>query len=66
MYFCRQHIEPQENYKDHAPEDVLERHRDNPRFAALIGGNTQYGWTDEGPDLVGIARSNRAGRTWHA
>ncbi len=66
MYFCRQNIQPQENYKDHAPAEVLERYSDNPRFARLIGSRTHYGWTDEGPDLQAMFRNNRAGRTWHA
>ena len=66
FYFCRQNIQPQENYKDHAPEEVLERHRGNPRFATLIGANTHYGWTDEGPDMQGLMRGNRAGRSWHS
>ncbi len=64
MYFCRKNIQPQENYKDHAPEDVLAR---NPsRFATLIGADTHYGWTDEGPDMQGLMRGNRAGRSWHS
>ena len=66
MYFCRQNIQPQESYKEHAPKEALERNRDNPRFVSLIGGNTHYGWTDEGPDLRSVAQSARAGRTWHA
>ncbi len=66
FYFCRQNIQPQENYKDHAPEEVLERHRGNLRFATLIGANTHYGWTDEGPDMQGLMRGNRAGRSWHS
>ena len=66
MYFCRQNIQPQENYKDHAPAEVLERHRDDPRFATLIGADTHYGWTDEGPDLEGMFRGRRAGSSWHA
>ena len=40
MYFCRQNIQPQENYKDHAPEEVLQRYSDTPRFATLIGSKT--------------------------
>jgi ectoine hydroxylase-related dioxygenase (phytanoyl-CoA dioxygenase family) len=66
MYFCRQHIQPQENYKDHTPDEVLERYADQPRFATLIGSQTHYGWTDEGPDLGAMVANGRAGRTWHA
>ena len=64
IYYCRQNISPQENYEE-VPDAVLERQRDNPRFATLIGADTSYGWTDEGPDLAKMARS-RAGRTWHS
>ncbi len=35
-------------------------------FIQLIGSNTHYGWTDEGPDLQAMFRNSRAGRTWHA
>ena len=66
MYFCRQHIQPQENYKEHAPGEVLARHRDDSRFATLIGCDTHYGWTDEGPDFGKMGRNARAGSTWHA
>ena len=64
MYFCRQHIEPQENYKDHVPSDVLARHGRDSRLATLLGLDSTYGWRDEGPrDAV---KTRRAGRTWHA
>ncbi len=64
MYFCRQHIQPQENYKDHVPDEILERHGASSRFATLIGKDTHYGWTDEGPKLDELGR--RAGRSWHS
>lgn len=64
MYFCRQHIEPQENYKDHVPDEVLARHGRDSRLATLLGLDSTYGWRDEGPrDAV---KTRRAGRTWHA
>ena len=66
MYFCRQNIQPQENYKDHTPAEVLQRFSDAPRFETLIGSRTHYGWTDDGPDWQAMARNSRAGRTWHA
>ena len=65
-YFCRQNIHPQENYRDHVPEEALARHADDPRFAKLVGLDTHYGWTAEGPDWEKNARNRRAGRSWHA
>ncbi|HXZ86265.1 MAG TPA: phytanoyl-CoA dioxygenase family protein [Myxococcota bacterium] len=65
-YFCRQNIQPQENYRDHVPAAALARHRDQPRFATLVGLDTHYGWTAEGPDWEKNARNRRAGTSWHA
>jgi hypothetical protein len=65
LYFCRQNVQPQENYKDHVPEAALGRHRDNPRFARLLGAETAYGWTEEGPDFARLGRAARAGSSWH-
>jgi ectoine hydroxylase-related dioxygenase (phytanoyl-CoA dioxygenase family) len=63
MYFCRQHIEAQENYRDHVPEAVLARHGEDSRLATLLGLHTTYGWRDEGPSELTVTR--RAGRSWH-
>ena len=64
MYFCRQYMQPQENYKDHVPEAVLARHGHNSRLATLLGLETTYGWREEGPK--DIAKSAAVGRSWHA
>lgn len=64
MYFCRQHIEPQEAYKDSVPADVLARHGADSRLATLMGLHSTYGWRDEGPAEATVTR--RAGRSWHA
>jgi hypothetical protein len=64
MYFCRQHIEPQEDYKHHVPADVLARHGADSRLATLLGLHSTYGWRDEGPAEATVTR--RAGRSWHA
>jgi ectoine hydroxylase-related dioxygenase (phytanoyl-CoA dioxygenase family) len=64
MYFCRQHIEPQEAYKDHVPADVIARHGQDSRLATLLGLHSVHGWRDEGPQFTD--RSNRVGRSWHA
>lgn len=64
LYFCRQYMQPQENYKDHIPEAVLARHGLHSRFATLLGLETTYGWRDEGPK--DIAKSAAVGRSWHA
>ena len=64
MYFCRQYMQPQENYKDFVPADVIARHGPDSRLAELLGANTVHGWRDEGPQFT--PRSQRAGRSWHA
>jgi hypothetical protein len=66
MYFCRPHIQPQENYKDDVPEKVLQRFADDPRVAELIGKEMAHGWMDEGPDMAKLYRGQRAGQNWHA
>jgi ectoine hydroxylase-related dioxygenase (phytanoyl-CoA dioxygenase family) len=64
MYFCRQYMQPQENYKDFVPAEVIARHGASSRLAELLGANTVHGWRDEGPQST--PRSRRAGRSWHA
>jgi ectoine hydroxylase-related dioxygenase (phytanoyl-CoA dioxygenase family) len=64
MYFCRQYMQPQENYKDHVPADLIARHGAESRLLELLGANTVHGWRDEGPQFT--PRSQRAGRSWHA
>ena len=64
MYFCRQYMQPQENYKDYVPADLIARHGAESRLLELLGANTVHGWRDEGPQFT--PRSQRAGRSWHA
>jgi ectoine hydroxylase-related dioxygenase (phytanoyl-CoA dioxygenase family) len=64
MYFCRQHIEPQEDYKNTVPAEFIARHGADSRMATLMGLHSVHGWTDEGPQFTD--RSNRVGRSWHA
>jgi ectoine hydroxylase-related dioxygenase (phytanoyl-CoA dioxygenase family) len=64
MYFCRQYMQPQENYKDHVPAELIARHGADSRLLKLLGANTVHGWRDEGPQFT--PRSQRAGRSWHA
>jgi hypothetical protein len=64
LYFCRQHIQPQEAYRANVPPEALERHADDPRVGVLLGVNTWYGWGDEGPRLS--PEGQRAGRSWHS
>jgi ectoine hydroxylase-related dioxygenase (phytanoyl-CoA dioxygenase family) len=64
MYFCRQYMQPQENYKDYVPADLIARHGADSRMLELLGANTVHGWRDEGPQFT--PRSQRAGRSWHA
>ena len=65
MYFCRQYIAPQENYRDRVTPEILERRKDHPLFATLMSQETCYGWEEEGPDMEKV-RANPAGRSWHA
>ena len=50
MYFCRQYIVTQEKYGEHVPQEVLDRHSNDPRFLTLLGQRQPYGWGAEGPD----------------
>lgn len=59
----RPDLETQERYKDDVPEDVLERRGNDPRFRTLMGGDTSYGWTEDGPTAEHRLRS-RAGANW--
>jgi ectoine hydroxylase-related dioxygenase (phytanoyl-CoA dioxygenase family) len=63
-YFCRQYMQPQENYRDHLPDELLARYGRDSRMAELLGLHTVHGWRDEGPQFT--PRSNRVGRSWHA
>ncbi|MEZ5938564.1 MAG: phytanoyl-CoA dioxygenase family protein [Hyphomonadaceae bacterium] len=47
-YFCREFIQPQENYRTTVPEGFLDPDKEE-RLARLLGADLAYGWTDEGP-----------------
>lgn len=64
MYFCRQYMQPQENYKDHVPDELRARYAPDSRMMELLGAHTVHGWRDEGPQFT--PRSQRVGRSWHA
>lgn len=64
-YFCRQYLMPQEDYRGTVSSALLKKHEDHPQFATLMGRDTTYGWTEDGPDLAKM-RANPAGRTWHS
>ena len=64
-YYCRQYLMPQEDYRSTVSSELLEKYKDHPQFASLMGQDTTYGWTEEGPDLEKM-RANPAGRTWHS
>ena len=51
-YFCRQYLVTQERYAEHVPQEVLERHSNDPRFLTLLGQRQPYGWGSEGPDTT--------------
>jgi ectoine hydroxylase-related dioxygenase (phytanoyl-CoA dioxygenase family) len=61
MYFCRQYIAPQEDYRHRVPNDLLARHGSDSRLATLLGLKTTYGWTEEGPPEQ---LHTGAGRSW--
>ncbi len=51
-YFCRQYVVTQERYAEHVPQEVLDRHSNDPRLLRLLGQSQSYGWGSEGPDLT--------------
>ncbi len=65
VYFCRQYMATQEDYRGTVSPELLEKYADHPHFATLMGQDTTYGWQGEGPDMAKM-RSNPAGRSWHA
>jgi len=65
-YFCRHYMHGQENYRDHIPKDVLDRHGEDSRLATLLGRRTHYGWTWSGPDSSAQRRNRKIGETWQS
>ncbi len=67
VYYCRQYLQPQENYRDYIPDGLLERHGgEDGRLATLLGRKTTYGWRYEGPPPAQFERRAYVGRSWQA
>ncbi len=59
VYFCRQHIQSQEQHRGAVPGAVLARHANDERFLTLVHGKQPYGWKNDGPDYALMARNPR-------
>ncbi len=66
-YYCREYLQPQENYRDHVPEGFLDGETD-ARLARLLGADLIHGWTDEGPLKMYARRREGAAsvRSWYS
>jgi ectoine hydroxylase-related dioxygenase (phytanoyl-CoA dioxygenase family) len=66
-YFCREYIQPQEDYRHNVPDGFLQGEED-ARLARLLGADLVYGWQDEGPLKMYARRRGSAGaiRSWHS
>jgi hypothetical protein len=66
-YFCREYIQPQEDYRHNVPDGFL-RGEEDARLARLLGADLVYGWQDEGPLKMYARRGESAGsiRSWHS
>ncbi len=49
-YFVRYNLTTQELHRDRVPQEALDRHADDPRFARLLGQHEYNGWGREGPN----------------
>jgi ectoine hydroxylase-related dioxygenase (phytanoyl-CoA dioxygenase family) len=67
-YFCREYLQPQENYRGTIPEGFLDG--EDPRLATLLGAELAHGWTTEGPVKFYERRREAAAsgrpRSWHS
>ena len=63
MYFCRQFLTPQEDYRGTVTPELLARHDD--RFATLMGQHVYQPWRAEGPDWAKHERAHRTAATQH-
>ena len=63
MYFCRQFLTPQEDYRGTVTPELLARHDD--RFATLMGQHVYQPWRAEGPDWTKHERAHRIAATQH-
>jgi ectoine hydroxylase-related dioxygenase (phytanoyl-CoA dioxygenase family) len=66
-YYCREFIQPQEDYRHNVPEGFLDGEADGS-LARLLGADLIHGWTDEGPLKLYARRREDAGRprTWQS
>jgi hypothetical protein len=64
-YFCREYLQPQEDYSRNIPDGYLEGAND-PRLARLLGADLIHGWTDEGPRKMYARRNPGAVRSWYS
>jgi Phytanoyl-CoA dioxygenase (PhyH) len=66
-YYCREYIQPQEDYRRNVPEGFL-RGEEDARLARLLGADLVYGWQDEGPLKMYARRAESAGaiRSWQS
>ena len=54
-YFARQYIVTQEEFGKAVPQDVLDRHANDPRFLRLLNQRQPYNYHAEGPDWTRFA-----------
>ena len=66
VFYCRQFMMPQENYRDYLPEGYLANHPDGARLGVLLGQEIVHGWREDGPSERFYANRGQVGRTWQA
>ena len=64
-YYCREYLQPQEDYSRNVPEGYLDGAND-ARLARLLGQDLIHGWTDEGPQKMYARRDPSAVRSWYS
>jgi ectoine hydroxylase-related dioxygenase (phytanoyl-CoA dioxygenase family) len=64
-YFCREYLQPQEDYSRNVPAGYLDGEND-PRLARLLGQDLIHGWTDEGPQKMYARRNPATVRSWYS
>jgi hypothetical protein len=66
-FYCREYIQPQEDYRRHVPEGFLNGEKD-ARLARLLGADLVHGWTEEGPLKLYARRTEDVSleRTWQS
>ncbi len=58
-YFARQYIVTQEEFGKAVPQDLLDRHANDPRFLRLLNQRQPYNYHAEGPDWTRFAEVPR-------